>query len=395
MSDTTVFSIRYLDAAGLPQKMSIEARSAREARELSRIPESRVEHVGRDLFGQMLSEWRRKKPSLDVQANILNVYSAIIRSGARVGESFDNVVSGYPQQFGDKLARIGRLDLVSEKMAELGFDRQIVLLARVGESTNQLGEVLSGAADDMIERRRVLMDMVKTLVPTLLILGLGLIVLTVVPIFVVEPLTDAIDSPGIIIRTNVLTDFLLFMGVFVPLWWWAMLGALVLAAATTRQWWPLVKGLPGMVAIDNFARVTNAYAFISAFLPLYSRGIPPEKALKTAREYSMGPVRRAFDRVLERLGAGKSISAAFSDDDYWHPTLRDAMRQFVSVGDADKVQLLERLKKLLLQQISQAGLRIAWIYATVGMILSIGTVLAMFFGMMWPLMTISTERPGF
>lgn len=385
----TVFTIRYLDPLGKLQRRKVEARSELEALQTSRIPKTRVRKISANKIDSFLSNLNKQKPSLDIQANVLNLFSVIIGSGAPVAQSFDKIASGY-EIFRPKLPAVKAVDKVSEKMKILHFDAQIILLAEIGEKTNTLSEVMAGAADDMIDRQKVMGDIKKALVPAIVIVIFGILSVIGLPLFMVEDLIDIMDSPGIKFEANITTTMLVWLGVTVPKIWHAMIIVTVLIGATVKLWWPFVRRFPVLSIIDDFFKQGAAYAFISAFLPLYKRGIPMLEAVEMVRKMAKGEAKRAYDALSDHLSKGGAVSTGF-EHQYWYPQLRQAMSGFDDIQDSGKAIMLSKMKPLLTGQISKSGGRITAIFGGLGMVLALGVSMLVFMGMMWPMMTMGVK----
>lgn len=383
------FEISYLDPKGGRSLLKVQARSEHEARTLAGIPDNRILSVTTNKFAALMAKLTDNKPSMDVQANILNLFSVVIGSGAPVSRSFDKIVSGY-EIFTSKMADVRASDVVSEKMAILGFDKQIILLAEIGEKTNTLDEVMAGAADDMIERKKVLGDIQKALIPSIVIVIFGILITIGLPLFVVEDVLDIMASPGIKFEANFATDAIILIGTKVPETWPFLLGGTIAVAVTYKLWWKYVRRFPVLSIIDDFFKQGAAYNFISSFLPLYKRGLPLAQSVEMVAKMMRGEAKQAFDSLMQHLSSGGAVSGGFTHP-YWYPQLRQAMEGFDDIQDSGKAVLLSKMKPLLTSQIAKSGGKINAIFGGVGMTLALGVTFLIFMGMMWPMMTMGVQ----
>lgn len=391
-AQTMMFRARIIQPNGDITTRRIEARSEEEGRKLLGVRPSQIHSIAPDQFFAVITKLNTARASLDVQANVLAVFSAQVSSGAGVAGSFDNVVGGY-STFRKKMDECRRTPKISDKMRLLNFDPELQLLAEVGEQSGMIGDVLGNAADDIIERQKVLGEIRKKLIPSLGVALFGLILMLTLPCFMVSSLLDMRKARGVVLNENFLTKCFVFLGLNVPEWWWAMIAAVIGIAVTIKYWWKYVRRLPILSAIDDFIRVTAAYRFIASFLPLISRGVPLKNAVEIMRKFASGRSRVAYDNLYDFLGRGGSVSRAF-EDDYWFYVLRDCMRGFDSMRATEQVGLLRRMKPLLLVQINRAGGKINGVFGMVGLFMALATVLMLFIGLQYPMITMKTPLMG-
>lgn len=390
MSGTTqVYRLKAIDTMGVPQVYRIEARSAEEAKKVSGISPTRILSVQPDLFISIMAQLDDSAPSLEIQAQILAIFSAQVASGQSIPATFDRIISGY-RKFKKKMPEIRRLPKVSEKLKALKFDKSLQLLADVGENAGTIGEVMSGAADDLIERQKLVGGIIRQAVPSLGSALVGILTMMIVPIFVVDPIRQVEHGRGINFKSNVLTDFLMWDGTLMPHYWWVPLAAIALLVFTKPYWWKYLKLAPGFDTIDSFFGIINSYLFITSFVPLFSRGVPLTKSIEILASYSSGAARRSYDQMVRHLQTGGGMSSAF-EDEYWHPLLRDCMRGFNEMRDTEKVALLNRIKPLMTSQLARIGGQMNGVIGIIGLTLSLGVVLIVFIGLMLPLMTLSAQ----
>lgn len=387
MADTTVFRVAFYDEAGNSKVRRVEARSDEEALRLVGVRRSRTRSVSADPLSGVIQLLNRDRPSLDIQASVLNVFAAQVSGGQNAGDTFDRIVSGY-RKFRSKLDEVKQRTKISEKMKVLDFDPQLILLAEVGEASGMVGEVLSGAADDVIEQGRVRSQIMTSLVPSIAIALFGLLVMLVLPVYLYESVIDIMESPGVNFKDNPATDFLLFFGKYTPIYWIHGIAVLVLIFLTRKTWWPWVKKIPGLSIIEEFLQIGAAYRFVASFTPLISRGMQVQSSLELLTKHSQGRQKRAYEAVLAHLKRGGAVGAGF-DDETWHPTLQECMRGYDQVRDEDRPRLLERIKPLMGNQLNRVVFKMNAIFGGLGLGLSVGVVLIVFMGMMLPLLTLS------
>jgi len=382
------FRVKHYDPAGDVVSRLVVARSADEAVKVLNIPKSRLIESKESRISTILSTLTSKAPPLDIQARVLAVFSAQVASGSNQSLTFDNICSGY-KIFKPLMKECTETAKISDKMSVLRFNSEIQLLAEVGEQSGMIGDVLAGAADDIIERQRILGEIKSKIVPSLAVGILGIIITMVLPIFIKGPLNMIKGTQGMKIEYNIMTTIMEWLGNNVPVIWPAIVAGVAAAIVFRGNYWPYIKKIPGLSVIEDFNQTANAYRFLSSFLPLLSRRVPLMQSVQTLERYATGSAKKAYATMVESLTSGKPFSQAFNDP-YWHPLLRDCLANFDTISDKEKVALLIRVKPILINAINSIGRKLSTVFSYFGLFLSMFAVLMIIIGLQLPLMTMKT-----
>lgn len=390
MATMKLWRVDYKLANGKPETRWIEAANENAAMDMVGVARRYIGAVKHDWYKELERKLPQSGPDISIQARVLAIFSAKVSSGASPTNTFDRTIQTIPA-LRERLPEVQRVQKVSEKLAVLNFDPQLLLLAEVGEASGLLGEVLGGAADEIIERNKILASIQKQTIPSLMVAAFGLLVLLILPIFMTEPIEQVANSRGVILKVNACTHILLFLGHLMDTWYsWAVLVAGCIGlGVTSRWWWPHVKNMPGLSFIESFFRITNAYKFVSAFLPLFSRGVQVNQSIGMLKKFSKGSQRQVYTQMEIHLTNGGGLSDAF-EDEYWDPMLRDLMKGFDEMRQDSKLELLRRMQPLMSQSMEKAGNQLGAVFGMGGLMMSVGITMVVFMGLTLPLMTIST-----
>ena len=389
-----IFRISYRGRESQPEVKFIKAASEAEAVATLGVNRNRIDDIRRDLYRELDARMPKSAPPLALQAQITSVFAAQVSAGLNASQVFDRLLRNFPI-FKQQLPDVVRAQRVSEKLRMLKFDNQLVLLAEVGEESGMIGEVLGNAADEIIERQKILSAMKSKIIPGALLALAGILVAQALPIFMVEPFDQISNARGIKMTVNSCTTIMMFLGrLFSDPVAWYVQGALIAALYFTRRiWWPTVANLPVLRMIEGFFKILNSYRFISAFYPLYSRGVNIERSISLLHRHAKGPAKQAYEQMQRHLASGGSMGGAF-ESPYFDPMLRDCMRGFDTMKSESKLELLRRISPLMAHTVAKAGEQIGNVLGMFGLAVSVGVTLVVFLGLTLPLLTVTTNVAG-
>lgn len=385
-----LWKVDYVLANGKPETRWIEASNENSAMDMAGVDRRYIKAVKHDWFKQIERKLPQSAPDISIQARVLAIFSAKVSSGSNPTHTFDKTILSIPS-LKEKLPDVMKVQKVSEKLAVLNFDPQLILLAEVGEASGLIGEVLGGAADEIIERNKILSAIKKQTIPSMMVAAFGLLVLLILPIFMTDPIEQVMKSRGVILRINTCTHILLFLGHLMDKVsaWVIFIAGCVGIGMSSPWWWPYVRNLPIFSFIESFFRIQNAYRFVSAFMPLFSRGVQVNQSIAMLKKFSKGTTRKVYNDMEIHLVNGGGLSDAF-EDPYWDPMLRDLMKGFDEMRQDSKLELLRRMQPLMSQSMEKVGNALGAAFGMGGLMMSMGITMVVFMGLTLPLMTIST-----
>lgn len=385
-----LWRVDYVLANGKPETRWIEASNENAAMDMAGVERRYIKAVKHDWYKQLERALPASKTDISVQARVLAIFSAKVSSGSNPTNTFDKTVASIPV-LKERLADVQKVQKVSEKLAVLNFDPQLVLLAEVGEASGLIGEVLGGAADEIIERNKILSAIKTKTIPSMMVAVFGLLVMLVLPIFMTEPIEQVMNSRGVVLKINWCTHVLLFLGNLMDTWkaWIILIAGCLGLGFSAPYWWQYVRNTPGLSFIESFFRIQNAYKFVSAFLPLFSRGVQVNQSIAMLKKFATGTTKKVYNQMEIHLVNGGGLSDAF-EDPYWDPMLRDLMKGFDEMRQDSKLDLLRRMQPLMSQSMEKVGNQLGSVFGLGGLLLSVGITMIVFMGLTLPLMTIST-----
>jgi len=368
----------------------VTAQNEWDAAEIIGVPSSRVLSRSRDYLAELDAMLPKPAPKLGDQARVLAVFAAQVNSGANPSKVLDRLIETVPSMAQHKEA-VRACPKVSDKLKIMRFDPQLLLLADVGEKSGLIGEVMGGAADEIIEREQMMSEVKKEMVPAVIVAALGIAILFILPVFMVDPLLSLRNARGIVMPENICTHFLIYVGLMMKpmISWFILVGVMVGIYITRRAWWPLLRNIPGFSSVENFFKVQHGFYFISAFTPMFSRGVSINQTVDMMESFATGRAKSVFNEIREHMKRGGSISNAFGSD-YWDPILRDCMSGFDTMKQENKIDLLRRVRPLMGQVMQKSGQRLAGIVSTLGLTLAVTVTMVVFIGLTLPLMNVST-----
>ena len=210
-----------------------------------------------------------------------------------------------------------------------------------GEQSGHLDAVLDNLADyqerQFEARRDVEMAMLYPVVLTLLAFG----IVGALMVYVVPDMVGVIENMGQELPTS--TRILIALSAFTQSYWWALIGAVVLAVAGVR--WLLAQ--PGirlawdrqklaLPMVSRIARSGTAARYANTLSILTSSGVPLVEAMNIAADVvSNRWLQRRLRDATQRVSEGSSLRAALEGVGQFPPMLLHMVASGESSGELD------------------------------------------------------------
>ncbi len=388
------FTVRYAGQNGRIERRDVKAATEADAVAQLNVNRTSVRSVTRNYYQELNALLPDAAPPLSTQARILAVFTAQVEAGSNPSATFDQLLQSYPE-FAHRATDVAKTPRVSEKLAALNFDPQLLLLAEVGEETGLIAQALGDATEKMIARQQLLSELKWQLAPSAGLTFVGVATLLALPPFMVDPIDEIVSVKEIRFASNFATDILMAIGRIysMPSAWILTAALLAGAVVLRRQLWPYLNRLPMLSSIEAFFQISAAYRFITAFAPLFERGVGQSRILALLKRYARKKELTAYSQMEDHLAVGGSLATAF-ESDYWHPILRDSMRGFDPMTKESKLILLSRVQPLMAHTVKSQGNLVASTLSALGTSLSVGITLLVFFGMTLPMTTVTVGIGG-
>lgn len=378
------WAVSGYDAAGGVITRRVEANDYAEAKSLAGFSEKRFIRARQTTMGGLVDELTRVRLKPLDQAMIVSQLGAAIASGQGADVAFRRVIGGH-KALSKQIGRVEGYSRISDRLKQMGFIRQLVLMAQIGEESNTLGDSLMKAGDDLVLQTDLQSEVKKGLLPGLILSSIGIGILIVLPALIGPQLQEFFGTSGLTIQRNWATDIFFGLNEFVVGYWWVLLILLASGVALRRQLWAPIRGIPPFSLIEQYLRLLLGLRFISSFKPLYEGGIPTARALKNLLASAKGRDMRVYDRALEIVNKGRPLSEAI-DQPEMPLTLRQGMSNFERVQDDMRPKILRVQSDLLLRQTRATARTISTALYVLGMLSAFATIFILVYGAYLPLL---------
>lgn len=387
------FTITYRDFDGLDKRKDVEADTEESARSvLGDIPDERIFGIEENRFASLKKMFLDEKLNLEEQATFLASYTAAIASGNDQLESLDAMAVKY-KKFAKKMTEVRSGTSVSEKLRALNFDPQIVLLARIGEQSGRLVDLMGSAADDIVKRSEILDRAKKQLIlPGLLtIIGIGMMI--GLPLYAVPQVEPIFAMDSISFQSSIFTDLMFLLNDGYRNAWYLMLGGVVAIIALIVAFNRKLEKYPIFKAFAAVGAARRSVMFIMSFPPLYEGGIKTEGAIRMLSDYSMGRSRLIYKKMLSDLQMGRDFSTCFDPDD-WSPLIVSAMSGIDNITPVDSPTYFGRIRPLVITSLDKAASKVVAAMIIIGGFFTFFSMALVIIGMLYPVMSAMPTTPG-
>ena len=346
-------------------------------------------------FSVLSNLWQRlDRPNLKMQLAFLSEISAYRMTGDV--EQIDRRINTLPafkrrrQHFPQITS--GELSL-SRKLELLGFADQIVAALNAAERAGDLDRGLETAMTFCSLTLEIREKTSGKLYLGALLLIMSLFVLYFIPARVVAPLEDLLLSPDLSIRTNFATNIVLFLASsqFLVL---AAVSAIVavgaVAYATRDDWLDLSAARVALALPINYCACKRSLRFLLAWRIYKPAGLPIDSEENSdALRRALGE--RIYERVNLTLADGGSLADAIAvEPAAFSPILNGPMAAIAGLGEERFTEIADRLIGLLLNEQKRLSGQLAVLFNVAGAVITIGTILLIAFGVIFPVMSLSS-----
>ncbi len=336
------YELSTLEANGAVNKISITASSREEAIEKSGVSTDRIVSVRIDVFARIKGLVNNRAPSLDTQAVFLQVLAGLLSSGRPAIEAVHSLL----KSMGNKV-NINKVDLgdqleVSKILDELNFDESSIVLAQVGEESGRLAELLGVAAQNLMKRLTAGSEMRKGMAMGAIYFVVGIIMLTVFPLYIVPQMQRLINHPKSKFTSNAVTEVLLSLYDIYTTMYPLLFIALALVFIFRSKLWLTVRTQPVIALIYDFQRTTRGLNFLQAFRPLYEAGVVTERAIQLLRDKASGEMYTIYEKMYQGIVTGEDISSVLDTDD-WPLVVRQGFVGFAGLDHKQRVPVIDQL----------------------------------------------------
>ncbi len=342
-----VFTYKAIDGKGRQRRGTVDADTARDAREKLRRQEIRVtemahvEASSRDEKGKKGLRFRRPVRVRDL-ATFTRQFSTLLRSGVHLAEGLGVLV----EQVGDRRFEVVLRD-VRERIvggANLAdslsyhpffFSDLYINMVRAGEASGNLDAVLVRLADYLQSQATLRGKVVAALTYPAIMLTLGVSVVIFLMTYVVPQITSVLLKRGGVLPAP--TEFLIQTTAFLRGYWWALAGAIVFAIINLRLFIATEKGrlwfdtaLLKVPLVGPLFKKQALARFSITLSTLIKSGLPVHESLNiVAKVVNNSLLKRVISQIHDRILEGADISTPIRNSKIFPPMVG----YMVSVGE--------------------------------------------------------------
>lgn len=368
-----LFKYKALDAAQKPRRGFVEADTAREARDkvkhlslmLLDLAEARTGASARapGLLQRMVA-----RRSADELAMIMRQFATLLRAGIPLAEALQALVEQIEKPalnmvFRDVRERITTGSSLQDALAAHPriFDPFTVEMARVGEASGQLDEVLGRLADHMQMQKRTRGKVTSALIYPAVIVSVGVLVVGFLVTFVVPNISQVLIESGKVLPLP--TQFLVGLSDIVRDFWWLLLVGGAAAVTGVKAFrgseagrYMLDRAALSLPAFGNLLKKHVVARFARSFATLLRSGVPALEGLNIIRGISGNEVlNRTVAEIHDKVIEGQDIAGPVKRSGVFPPLVA----YMVSVGEQSGrlEEMLELLADHYEEEVDHAATR--------------------------------------
>lgn len=336
------FDLSILDSDGSVKKITINSLTKEEAIQKSGYSDDRIVSVKRNFFGSVVRQFSNKPPELDAQAVFLQVLAGLISSGRPAYEAVNSLLRSMGKRINSSNVDLKDQLEISKILQELKFDESAIVLAQVGEESGRLSDLLGVAAQNIMKRLGASSEMRKGMAMGLIYFIIGVLMLTVFPLYIVPQMQRLISHPKSNFTSNAVTDLLLSLyEIYTTLYPVFIITAAVIFLLRGKIWLA-IRAQPVISLIYDYQRTSRGLTFLQAFRPLYEAGVVTERAIQLLRDRASGEIYKIYNEMYQGILSGGDISSLL-DTDHWPLVIRQGFIGFASLDHKQRVPVIDQL----------------------------------------------------
>jgi general secretion pathway protein F len=306
---------------------------------------------------------RRRK---DEMAMVMRQFATLLRAGIPLADSLQALVEQIEQPalnvvFRDVKERIRGGSTLHDALAAHSnvFDHLTVEMARVGETSGNLDEVLGRLAEHMQAQRRTRGKVTAALIYPAIIVSVGVLVVGFLVTLVVPKIAKALAESGQVLPLP--TQALLAVsGAVIEFWWLLLIGAVSLAAGfkafrgTERGRYLIDRALLAMPVLGPLLRKSVVARFSQSFATLLSSGVPALEALRVIGGVSGNEVlNRTISEIRDKVIEGQDIAGPVKRSGVFPPLVAHMVAAGEQSGRLE--EMLDQIAKHYEEEVEQAA----------------------------------------
>ncbi|MGE3165681.1 MAG: type II secretion system inner membrane protein GspF [Planctomycetota bacterium] len=365
-----IFEYRAFDLKGATKRGTIDADTARDARERLRRMDLRVTEIDQlesaTRRDKAPSQWKlARKVGLRELAIITRQLATLLRSGVHLSEGFKVLIEQVEQRRTEVILRDVREKIVSGMaMAEAlsfhpsHFSDLYINMVRAGEASGNLDEVLNRLADYLQAQASLKGKVVTALTYPAVMVVIGIAVVIFLMSYVVPKITETLlDRDQVLPKP---TQVLIAISEFFQNYWWAALLAVLAAMVSIRIFASTEKGrltvdtlmlkLPVVGGVFKKQAISRFTVTLSTLL---KSGLPALESLNiVAAVVNNALLTQVIGQVAERIIEGADISTPLRRSKIFPPMVA----YMVAVGEqsGQLEEILDRISEAYEEEVDLA-----------------------------------------
>lgn len=403
-----VYEYKAFNPAGQTKTGICDADTAREARAKLRRDQFHVVDLKEikqqeDETGKLsIGAFLKRKRKIGELAMVTRQFSTLLESGIPMAEALralsDQIQAKYMETvFRDIRERITGGSSLAEAMGHHPnvFDDLYVNMVMAGEAAGNVDVVLRRLAEYMLNQNRMRNKVGSALMYPIIMIGVGVIVVSILMAFVVPKIVDLVKARGDDLPLP--TQILIWASAFLRDYWYLLaLGALGASAAfgayrkTPNGRYATDKMLLGLPIFGDLFTKQAVSRFATTFSTLLKSGVPVLECLLIVKNVVHNAVvARVLDDVHNRIMEGADISTPLKNSKIFPP----AVGYMVAVGEQSGrlEEILDKLSESYDEEIDVAVQRMTAVLEPM-LILGMAIVVAFIvIAILLPMLQLSTS----
>lgn len=403
-----VYEYKAFNPAGQTKTGICDADTAREARAKLRrdkfhvVDLKEIKQEEDDSGKWSIGTFLKRKRKTGELAMVTRQFATLLESGIPMAEAMralsDQIQAKYLEKvFRDIRERITGGSSLAEAMGHHPsvFDNLYVNMVMAGETAGNVDVVLRRLAEYMINQNRMRNKVGSALMYPLIMVGVGVIVVSVLMAFVVPKIVDLVKARGDDLPMP--TQILIATSSFLRSYWYLLaLGAVGVSAAfgayrrTPDGRYNTDKMLLGLPIFGDLFTKQAVSRFATTFSTLLKSGVPVLECLLIVKNVvNNAVVARVLDDVHDRIMEGADISTPLKNSRIFPPTVG----YMVAVGEQSGrlEEILDKLSETYDEEIDVSVTRMTSLLEPI-LILSMAVIVAFIvISILLPMLQLSTN----